>query len=80
MKPRRDAMSKAIFVLLYILASVSSTLAASWPTAHGGPTNTGFARVDTRPATNRSFDEKTPDDFKDDSKSCRSKSGIGQNL
>jgi hypothetical protein len=32
MKPRRDAMSKAIFVLLYILASVSSTLAASWPT------------------------------------------------
>jgi len=51
MKPRRDAMSKAIFVLLYILASVSSTLAASWPTAHGSPTNTGFARVDTRPAT-----------------------------
>jgi len=44
-------MSKAILVLLYILASVSATLAASWPTAHGSPTNTGFARVDTRPAT-----------------------------
>lgn len=51
MKPRRDAKSKAILVLLYILASVSSTLAASWPTAHGSPTNTGFARVDTHPAT-----------------------------
>jgi hypothetical protein len=42
--------TKSILVVLLMLARPGSSRAA-WPTAHGSPANTGFARVDTLPAS-----------------------------
>src|SRR5215468_8592008 len=49
MNATRIAMTKSILVVLLMLARAGSSHAA-WPTAHGSPANTGFARVDTLPA------------------------------
>ena len=49
MKATRIAMTKSILGVLLMLATAGRSHAA-WPTAHGSPANTGFARVDTLPA------------------------------
>jgi len=50
MKATAGAMTNAVLVGVLMLANVSWSR-AQWPTAHGSPANTGFARVDTLPAT-----------------------------
>jgi len=50
MNPQRITIAKAALVVLFAVENVSLSYAA-WPTAHGSPSNTGFARVDTKAAT-----------------------------
>src|SRR5438876_8396384 len=50
MNPQRITIVKAALVVLFAVENVSLSHAA-WPTAHGNPSNTGFARVDTKAAT-----------------------------
>jgi outer membrane protein assembly factor BamB len=46
MKAKRVATTKAVLVVLTMLAGAGASY-ANWPTAHGTAGNTGFARVDT---------------------------------
>jgi hypothetical protein len=50
MKPIAVAVTHSILIVFLVLATVKSSY-AHWPTAHGSASNTGFAWVDTLPAT-----------------------------
>jgi hypothetical protein len=50
MKATKIAITNTVLAVFLILG-VASPSRAQWPTAHGSPANTGFARVDTLPAT-----------------------------